>query len=75
MKKVIIAIALFAVSFFTNQSTANNHSANFAEKIYASKVTQITIDHTYEYIFKDGIWWVYEYDGDGRLVDAYPVED
>lgn len=75
MKKVIILIALFAFSFFTNQSNANNQSANFAEKNYASKVTHITFDHTYEYIFKDGIWWVYEYDEDGRLVDVYPVED
>lgn len=75
MKKVIIVIALFAFSFFTNQSNANNYSANFAQLNYVSKVNNITFEHTYEYVFKDGIWWVYVYDGDGRLIDVYPVED
>lgn len=35
----------------------------------------IELYHTYEHVFADGVWWIYEYDEDGRLVNIYPAEE
>lgn len=31
-------------------------------------------DIEYVYVFENGVWWVYVYDG-GKLIDAYPIDD
>jgi len=28
----------------------------------------------YVYVFENGVWWVYVYDG-GNLIDIYPIDD
>lgn len=31
--------------------------------------------YTYDRVFEGGIWWIYVYDTDGRLINIYPDED
>lgn len=31
--------------------------------------------HKYEIVYEDGLWWIYEYNEDGELVNIYPLDD
>ncbi len=75
MKNVILALTLvlyFAlpVSSHTQLSSADNSRI---ESRYNSNLNIII--NTYELVFKDGIWWIYEYDEDGGLVNIYPADE
>ncbi len=75
MKKVILALTLvlyFAlpVSSHTQLPSADN---SWIELRYNSNLN--ILSNTYELVFKDGTWWIYEYDEDGGLVNIYPADE
>lgn len=77
MKNLIFAI-LFCVS-----------TCLYAGKTLQSEVTEsITVlneqvsygyeqveGHDYEVVFEAGLWWIYEYNEDGELVNIYPIDN
>jgi uncharacterized membrane protein len=66
-----IILIIFFISFvfsFTNSSAIEKTVSSF------TMVTSPQIEMqglTYQRVFKDGIWWIYVYDGT-ELVDVYP---
>lgn len=74
MKKLILAAALFLFTTFSVSSKANSLESKSNWIDYQIKSNPNKISNTFEYVFKDGVWWIYEYDEDGRLVNIYPAE-
>ncbi len=72
MKKLIcfiISILLFgcSVNLMAEQTLMDNH------KEFSSPTKEIR--NTFELVFKDGIWWVFEYDEEGRVINTYPLDE
>ena len=72
MKKIIYVI-LCSVCLALS---INFNAVNATIKQKEAQVESLTnVTFSYELIFKDGIWWVYVYDEDGRLVNIYPFDE
>ncbi len=72
MKKLIcfiIGILLIdgSVNLMAGQTLMDNH------KEFSSSTKEIR--NTFELVFKDGIWWVFEYDEEGRVINTYPLDE
>ncbi|MFZ1321428.1 MAG: hypothetical protein WAT71_07715 [Ignavibacteria bacterium] len=72
MKKIIYVILCSVCLALSINFNAVNATINQKEAQVES-LTNVTF--SYELIFKDGIWWVYVYDEDGRLVNIYPFDE
>ncbi|MBS1518227.1 MAG: hypothetical protein JSS91_09085 [Bacteroidetes bacterium] len=72
MKKIIYVILCTVCLTVSNNLKTKNLSIHQKELLYENL---ITITFSYELVFKDGIWWVYVYDEDGRLVNTYPFDE
>lgn len=72
MKKLIcfiIGIFLFGCSnnLMAEQTLMEN------PKVFSFSTKEIR--NTFDLVFKDGIWWVYEYDEEGRIINSYPLDE
>ncbi|MBK8983931.1 MAG: hypothetical protein IPM38_16830 [Ignavibacteria bacterium] len=75
MKTVILALTfvLYFALPLNSQTQISRTDKSRTESRYNSN--RIIYSHTYEYVFKDGMWWIYEYDEDGGLINMYPLDD
>ena len=68
---IIISLlgGLFVFIMFVQggQTLMDNH------KEFSSSTKEIR--NTFELVFKDGIWWVFEYDEEGRVINTYPLDE
>lgn len=76
MKNKIIVFAILIIVFITSIQvfTTPNAKSNTVFTTERKKVTpgsSFTGHLTYVRVYKDGIWYIYVYDG-GELVDVYP---
>lgn len=64
-----ILITLFSFSILPGKSESNFKKAGQSQ----GKQIQLSIadQYTYVRVFKNGIWWIYVYDGE-ILIDIYP---
>ena len=60
---------LLTISFLPGNSTAA--LSNAGQTNYELTKSSFKGDYTYERVFKDGIWWIYVYDG-GVLIAVFP---
>jgi len=74
MKKLIIALALVIGISLPFSTQAKSFILNNQEEL-SSTLNFKSLSHTYELVFKDGRWWIYEYDEDGGLVNTYPADE
>lgn len=40
-----------------------------------SNNTTFISSHTFVRVYSEGIWWIYEYNEDGELINIYPDEE
>ena len=74
IKKVLTAlVTIFVLTFsFGNFSLSPNDAQATPSSV--SSVVDKADDLEYVYVFENGEWWVYVYDG-GNLIDVYPLDD
>lgn len=75
MKIKIFLTALFTVLVLT--FSFGNFSLSPNDTQAASTSVTSVLDKTdieYVYVFENGVWWIYVYDG-GNLIDVYPEDD
>lgn len=64
------------VLFFTSSfPVLGNELRTKNESNLPSLLLNNRISNSFELVFKDGQWWIYEYDEDGRLINVFPVDD
>ena len=72
----LIITALFfllTISFLpgNSESAVKNNEQSKKEQTISASSEKFTL--TYERVFKDGIWWIFVYDG-GVLIACYPED-
>lgn len=75
MNKVILALTLvlyFALPVRPHAQISRAEN-NRIESHSNSNVNNL--DHSYKLVFQNGMWWIYEYDEDGGLVNIYPADE
>jgi hypothetical protein len=74
MKKLVFIICLFLfTSILSPISSEGNSKVKSDKELFRDQITYKT-DHTFLRQFEFGVWWIYEYDEDGKLVNEYPAE-
>ena len=73
MEKIIFVIFFFLMSLQSNFESGTAYSKEVENNIYTYE-TNTKVDYTYVWVFEGGIWWIYVYDEDGRIVKIYPAE-
>lgn len=73
MKKLIhfCLLTVIAVSFSKQQTGV------LKNKLFEDKINHTTdvISHTYVRVLINGIWWIYEYNDDGKLINVFIDEE
>ncbi|HMS33759.1 MAG TPA: hypothetical protein PKC91_06705 [Ignavibacteria bacterium] len=64
-----VLILLFTISFLPGNTPAAEISAGKTKNELTIKSANFNV--RYERVFKDGIWYIYVYDGD-KLIDVFP---
>jgi len=74
MRKIVFAIC--SVLFTSMLLPINNGGTCMIKSKIEPVSVQVSrmIDHTFVWVFREGVWWIYEYDEDGKLVNEYPAE-
>jgi hypothetical protein len=70
--KNLIAAVVFVLSFIPFSTKADSIN-NWKE--HSVKLISDNISNTFELVFRDGKWWIYEYNEDGGLVNIYPIDE
>ncbi|MDQ3022561.1 MAG: hypothetical protein M3R36_18645 [Bacteroidota bacterium] len=65
-----VLILLFTISFLPENSESASKRSNYLQEEITS-LNQNENGYTYVRVFKDGIWWIYVYDG-VVLINVYP---
>ncbi len=73
MKKIIFAIFIFLMGLQSSFESNTAYSKEVENNILTC-VTNTKVDYTYVWVFEGGIWWIYVYGEDGRIVNIYPAE-
>ena len=74
IKKVLISFVTILVLTFSFGSFSLSPNDAQAAPTSTNSVMDKADDLEYVYVFENGEWWVYVYDG-GVLIDAYPIDD
>ncbi|MBK9333012.1 MAG: hypothetical protein IPM96_11560 [Ignavibacteria bacterium] len=74
-KNLIITLSILVILLISDISRINlySESQTGTYKKTFSTSERNTNSYTYERVFKDGVWWIYVYDG-SVLVDFFPEE-
>lgn len=72
MKKLILAILVFL--FVSASAYTQNVFAKSDINLEVQYNENINEDYTYEWVLIEGVWWIYVYDEDGKLINAYPAD-
>lgn len=70
MKAGILILSFVLFLEVALQIPDSNYGLKSREKSNSISVVQYNAGYTFERVFKDGIWWIYVYDGE-ILVDIY----
>jgi len=72
MKKLIVLFSaiVFSISVFDEPSILETIQASFKND------NEIIIENrnTFDLVFVNGAWWIYEYDQDAKLINMYLAE-
>lgn len=74
-KKTFLVILASAIITFSSVGKYSHATESTAKMLKASISTfeKSENEYTYVSVFKDGIWWIYVYDGN-ILIDAFPED-
>lgn len=71
MKTFIFSIVFTALFFLP----CDNANELLAKNVKAEITADLSASNSYTLVYKDGSWYLYEYNNDGGLVNIFPVDD
>lgn len=66
-----VIIFLLTISFLQGNSEAALNIERQSQSLQINSDLTLKGDYTYERVFKNGVWWIYVYDGE-ILIEFYP---